>query len=126
MSPPISSAIKERVIELHREGKGRNEIAEILTRSHIRISQGSVTNILRGKRGNSTPSQPHPETRPQKVSPSGQSQEHFLVPECAKDPEGPDEVNLVNSICTQDSGMEKEITHVEVQENQVQSSEVQE
>src|SRR5215467_3018628 len=106
MSPPISSTVKERVIQLHLEGKGRNEIAEILTRSHMRISQGSVTNILRRKRGNSTPSQ-HPETRPQELSPRppspddstgpGQSQghvplyiedakgqEHITVPEDAK------------------------------------------
>lgn len=47
MSPPISSAIKERVIQLHLEGKGRNEIVLTLNLSHIRISQGSVTNILR-------------------------------------------------------------------------------
>ena len=47
MSPPISSAIKERVIQLYLEGKGRNEIAQTLNHSHIRISQGSVTNILR-------------------------------------------------------------------------------
>src|SRR5215472_14672810 len=47
MSPPLSSTVKERVIQLHLEGKGRNQIAEILNLSHIRISQGSVTNILR-------------------------------------------------------------------------------
>ena len=141
MSPPISSTVKERVIQLHLEGKGRNEIAQILNSSHIRISQGSITNILRRKPGNSAPSQ-HPETRPQEVTPSppspddnkgpGQSQvplrienakgqEH--VPGCAKGPEGPDEVNLVNPVC-QDS--EKETTPAEVQETQVQSSEVQE
>jgi len=37
---------------LHLGGKGRNEIAEILTHSHIRISQGSVTNILRAYKAN--------------------------------------------------------------------------
>jgi len=47
MSSPLSSTVKERVIQLHLEGKGRNQIAEILKLSHIRISQGSVTNILR-------------------------------------------------------------------------------
>jgi hypothetical protein len=52
MSPPISSTVKERVIQLHLEGKGRNEIAEILNLSHIRISQGSVTNILRTYKAN--------------------------------------------------------------------------
>jgi hypothetical protein len=52
MSPPISSTVKERVVELHLEGKGRNEIAEILNLSHIRISQGSVTNILRTYKAN--------------------------------------------------------------------------
>jgi hypothetical protein len=89
MSPPILSTVKERVIQLHLEGKGRNEIAEILNSSHTRISQGSVTNILNAwklEHGNSEPSQPHPETRPQEVSPTppspddstspGQSQEH--------------------------------------------------
>ena len=82
------------MIQLHLEGKSRNEIAQILNSSHIRISQGSVTNILRRKRGNSAPSQ-HPETRPQEVSPRPPSpvplrlenvkgQEH--VPGCAKGP----------------------------------------
>jgi hypothetical protein len=52
MSPPISSAVKERVIQLHLEGKGRNAIAQTLNRSHIRISQGSVTNILRAHKAN--------------------------------------------------------------------------
>jgi hypothetical protein len=52
MSPPISSAIKERVIELYLEGKGRNEIAQTLNLSHVRISQGSVSNILRTYKAN--------------------------------------------------------------------------
>ena len=52
MSPPISSTVKERVIQLYLQGKGRNEIAEILNLSHIRISQGSVTNILRTYKAN--------------------------------------------------------------------------
>src|SRR5215467_4013997 len=125
------SIVGGRLIELHVECKGRNEIAQILNSSHIRISQGSVTNILRRKRGNSAPSQ-HPETRPQEVSPRPPSpvplrlenvkgQEH--VPGCSKGPEAPDEFNPVNTVC-QDS--EKETTHVEVLETQVQSSEVQE
>lgn len=61
MSPPISSSVKEKVIQLHLDGKGRNEIAEILNHSHIRISQGSVTNILntwKREQGNSDTSQP--------------------------------------------------------------------
>lgn len=52
MSPPLSSSVKERVIQLHQEGKGRNEIAQTLNLSHIRISQGSVTNVLRAYKAN--------------------------------------------------------------------------
>jgi hypothetical protein len=118
MSPPISSAIKERVIQLYLEGKGRNAIAQILNSSHTRISQGSVTNILRRKGCNSA----HSEARPQEVTPrppspddsTGQSQghvplstedakgqEHIPVPEDAKRPEGlvtSGEVNLVSQV----------------------------
>ena len=48
MSPPLDSATKERVIEKHLEGLGRNEIAR-----ELGISTGSVSNILKtyGKRG---------------------------------------------------------------------------
>jgi hypothetical protein len=138
MSPPISSTVKERVIQLHLEGKGRNEIAEILNSSHIRTSQGSATNAWKLEHGSSAPSQPHPETRPQDVSPippspdditgPGQSQEYVpLSIENAKGPEGlvtSDEVNLVNKVnlglvnhaCIQGSKKDKETTHVEVQE----------
>jgi hypothetical protein len=76
MSPPISSTVKDRVIQLHLKGKGRNELAEILTHSHIRISQGSVTNILNAwkrEHGNSYASQPvaspEPEAKQEASSP---------------------------------------------------------
>jgi hypothetical protein len=74
MSPPISSSVKEKVIQLHLDGKGRNEIAEVLNHSHIRISQGSVTNILNAwkrEQGNSDTSQPvaSPEAVLSKVTP---------------------------------------------------------
>jgi hypothetical protein len=54
MSPPISSTVKERLIQLHLEGKDRNEIAQTLKLFHIRISQGSVTNILRAYEANTS------------------------------------------------------------------------
>ncbi len=46
----ISPAIKAKVIELHLQKKGRNEIAR-----EINISQGSVHNILRAYKDKSTP-----------------------------------------------------------------------
>jgi hypothetical protein len=45
----ISPAIKAKVIELHLQKKGRNEIAR-----EINISQGSVHNILRAYKDKST------------------------------------------------------------------------
>ena len=68
MSPPISSTVKDCVIQLHLEGKGRNEIAEILNLSHIRISQGSVTNILRAYKANTV--QAHTTNFPKASEPS--------------------------------------------------------
>jgi hypothetical protein len=111
MLPPISSAIKERVIELHLQGKGRNQIAEILKVSHIRISQGSVTNILRVYEANtgwaytttdftksteptSSPSQlqtsPTPEMKEEAQIPVSEGQE----PLSTEDAEGPEHVPL--------------------------------
>jgi hypothetical protein len=212
MSPPISSTVKERVIQLFLEGKGRNAIAEILNLSHIRISQGSVTKILRAYKANTGqacikattdfPKASEPSASPFQLqtSPMSEMKEEAQIPisesqdsgqeplsiEDAKDPEklitpatstpavtvttssnsipsssfpvtealpylsgmnsyphsyshfnlgylNPQisEVNMrlvnrVNPVCQQDSEKEKETTHVEAQELQVQSSENQE
>jgi hypothetical protein len=87
MSPPISSTVKERVIQLHLEGKGRNEIAEILNLSHIQISQGSVTNILRTYKTNSgiydnrpKASEPSPSPSQLQTSPTSEMKQEAKIP----------------------------------------------
>jgi soluble cytochrome b562 len=46
----IKSEIRTKVIQMAREGKGRNEIAHELNLSNIQISSGSVSNILKRER----------------------------------------------------------------------------
>jgi hypothetical protein len=105
MSPPISSTVKDRVVQLHLEGKGRNEIAEILNLSHIRISQGSVTNILRIYKANTASRQ-----APTKATTD--------FPK-ASEPSSPSQLQTSSTL-----EMKEETIH-QAQEVQVQSSEVQ-
>jgi hypothetical protein len=50
MSPPISSAVKDRVIQLSKEGVYRDNIVKMLGTQGIRISAGSVSNIWKAYR----------------------------------------------------------------------------
>jgi type II secretory pathway component GspD/PulD (secretin) len=43
----IKSEIREKVIQMAKEGKGRNEITATLNLSNIKIASGSVSNILK-------------------------------------------------------------------------------
>jgi hypothetical protein len=102
MSPPISSTVKERVIQLFLEGKGRNEIAQTLNLSHVRISQGSVTNILRAYKSNTD-----------KASTKATSP---CLPQSQVPTEGLEEKDLVNPVCLRDS--EEKETNEESSEDQ--------
>ena len=43
----ISSDVRTKVIDLARQGKGRNEIAYELSLANTKVSSGSVSNILK-------------------------------------------------------------------------------
>jgi hypothetical protein len=120
MSPPISTMVRERVIQLHREGKGRNEITEFLNLSHIRISQGSVTNILRAYKSNTDqastkaacPSQLQTSSTSMKEEDQVPVSEGGQEPLSIEDTKGPE----------QKASEEKQTTHEEVQSTEDQES----
>lgn len=49
----IAREIREKIVKMHLEGYGRNKIAQILNERGIKISQGSVGNIIRSSFNNS-------------------------------------------------------------------------
>lgn len=59
MSPPISSTVKDRVIQLSKEGMYRDDIIKELGIQGIRISAGSVSNILKAHRQQQQQQQQH-------------------------------------------------------------------
>ena len=52
----IAREIREKIVKMHLEGHGRNKIAQILNEQGIKISQGSVGNIIRSSFNNSNSS----------------------------------------------------------------------
>ena len=42
----IDSAVKKKAIDLHLQGKGRNEIARILKNQKMRISEATITHLI--------------------------------------------------------------------------------
>src|SRR5215471_7991002 len=58
MFTPVDPAIKEKVISAYLTGKGRNQITRELHEQGVRISHGSISNIIRAyKRKHEQPSQ---------------------------------------------------------------------
>src|SRR5215469_8475200 len=59
MFTPVDPAIKEKVISAYLTGKGRNRITRELHEQGVRVSHGSISNIIRAyKRKHEQPSQP--------------------------------------------------------------------
>jgi hypothetical protein len=46
----IATELRTKVVQMHLEGLGRNEISRILTQQGLHISEGSVGNIVRAYR----------------------------------------------------------------------------
>jgi hypothetical protein len=61
MFTPIDPAIKEKVISAYLAGHGRNKITHELHEQGIKVSHGSISNIINAyKRKLEQPSQPRP------------------------------------------------------------------
>src|SRR5215472_7959764 len=59
MFTPVDPAIKEKVISAYLTGKGRNQITRELHEQGVRVSHGSISNIIGAyKRKHEQPSQP--------------------------------------------------------------------
>jgi len=52
----IDATTRQKVIELHKEGKEIKEIHQILNNANIKISYGSTWNIVEASRSQSEPS----------------------------------------------------------------------
>src|SRR5215469_12439022 len=59
MFTPVDPAIKEKVISAYLTGKGRNQITREFHEQGVRVSHGSISNIIGAyKRKHEQPSQP--------------------------------------------------------------------
>ena len=59
---PVDPAIKEKVLAAYLAGKGRNQITRELNKQGIKVSHGSISNIINAYKRNSQP-QICPESR---------------------------------------------------------------
>ncbi|MGB8935592.1 MAG: hypothetical protein WCC17_10865, partial [Candidatus Nitrosopolaris sp.] len=69
----IESSVRNKVIELHRNGKKRHEIAYELNQTGIKMSTGSISNVIsesreRGHKQSSPQPSPSPLQKPENAS----------------------------------------------------------
>src|SRR5215469_9090598 len=69
MFTPVDPAIREKVISAYVVGYGRNQITRVLNGQGIKVSHGSISNIINAyKRKHEQPSQLQPSSPPEQQS----------------------------------------------------------